>query len=70
VYPWRIEWGTYPDPGIPSQQARVYLEGIQIMERNYDRPYRPKVFWIELGNQERAESLEEAIFSNVRIGSR
>jgi hypothetical protein len=42
----------------------------QIMERNYDRPYRPKTFWIELGNQERAETLEEAIWSNVRIGSR
>ena len=68
VYPWRLEWGTYPE--IPSQQVRVILEGLQIMERNYDRPYRPKTFWIELGNQERAESLEEAIFSNIRIGSR
>jgi hypothetical protein len=68
VYPWRLEWGTYP--GFPAQQARVILEGLQIMERNYDKPYRPATFWIELGNQERAESLEEAIFSNVRIGSR
>jgi hypothetical protein len=68
VYPWRLEWGTYPE--VPTHQARVILEGLQIMERNYDRPYRPKTFWIELGNQERAESLEEAIFSNVRIGSR
>jgi hypothetical protein len=68
VYPWRIEWGTYP--GFPAQQSRVILEGLQIMERNYDRPYRPKTFWIEIGNQDRAESLEEAIFSEIRIGTR
>lgn len=69
VYPWRIEWGTWPDVR-DAQQVRVYLEGIQIMERNYDRPYHPKTFWIELGNQERSETLEEAIWSNVRMGNR
>ena len=68
VYPWRIEWGTYPGHG--TQQVRVFLEGVRILERNYDRPYRPNPFWIELGNQERAETLEEAIWSNVRIGTR
>jgi hypothetical protein len=68
VYPWRMEWGSWK--GLQSQQVRVHLEGVQIMERNYDRPYHPKTFWIELGNHERAETLEECIWSNVIIGSR
>lgn len=68
VYPWRIEWGSWQ--GLQSQQVRVFLEGVQIMERNYDKAYHPKTFWIELGNQERAETLEECIWSNIIIGSR
>lgn len=68
VYPWRVEWGSYP--GLSAQQVRVFLEGFQIMERNYDPVYHPKTHWIELGGGPRNETLEEAIFSNVRIGSR
>ena len=29
VYPWRIEWGTFP--GIPSQHVKVFLEGLEIL---------------------------------------
>ena len=68
VYPWRIEWGTFP--GIPSQHVKVFLEGLEILNRNYDRPYSPNPHWVELGNCDREETLEEAIWSNLRIGTR
>ena len=68
VYSWRIEWGTFP--GIPSQHVKVFLEGLEILNRNYDRPYRPNPHWVELGNCDREETLEQAIWSNLRIGTR
>ena len=68
VYSWRIEWGTFP--GIPSQHVKVFLEGLEILNRNYDRPYSPNPHWVELGNCAREETLEQAIWSNIRIGSR
>jgi len=68
VYPWRIEWGTFP--GIPSQHVKVFLEGLEILNRNYDRPYSPNPHWVELGNCDREETLEQAIWSNIRIGTR
>ena len=68
VYPWRIEWGTFP--GIPSQHVKVFLEGLEILKRNYDRPYSPNPHWVELGNCDREETLEQAIWSNLRIGTR
>ena len=68
VYSWRIEWGDFP--GISSQRVKVFLDGFEMLTRNYDAPYHPKTHWIELGNCQREETLEEAIWSNVRIGSR
>lgn len=68
VYHWRVEWGDYR--GLEKMQVRVLIDGIQIMERNYSKIYHLATHWIELGNQERAESLEEAIYSNVKIGNR
>ncbi|HXV60796.1 MAG TPA: hypothetical protein VEK15_08885 [Vicinamibacteria bacterium] len=68
VYEWRIEWGSFP--GINSQHVKVFLDGFEILTRNYDPIYHPKTHWIELGQCERQETLEQAIFSNVRIGSR
>ena len=68
VYSWRIEWGDFS--GISSQHVKVFLDGFEILNRNYDAVYRPKTHWIELGNCQRKETLEEAIWSNVRIGSR
>ena len=68
-YSWLIEWGTFQ--GIPNaQHVKVFLDGFEILSRNYDRPYTPNPHWVELGNCEREETLEQAIFSNVRIGSR
>ena len=68
IYSWRIEWGTFP--GIPSQHVKVFLDGFEILSRNYDKPYSPNPHWVELGNCERKETLEQAIWSNIRIGSR
>lgn len=68
VYEWKIEWGKFP--GIPSEHVKVFLEGLEILNRNYDRPYHPKTHWVELGQCEREETLEQAIYSNIRIGSR
>ncbi len=68
-YQWRVEWGSFPwQP--ESQQVRVLLDGDEVLVRNYDAPYRPGTHWIELGAAPRNESLEQAIFSNVRIGTR
>jgi hypothetical protein len=68
IYDWRIEWGTFP--GIRAQHVKVFLQGIEILNRNYDPVYHPKTHWIELGNCQREETLEQAIFSNVRITTR
>jgi hypothetical protein len=68
VYEWRIEWGDFP--GINSQHVKVFLDGIEILNRNYAEPYHPKTHWIELGQCQREETLEGAIYSNVRIGNR
>ncbi len=69
VYNWRMEWGAFPNV-VSSQRARVLLDGAEIMARNYDPIYRPSVHWIELGMAPRNETLEQAIFSNVKIGVR
>ena len=68
VYEWRIEWGDFP--GFQSQHVKIFLEGIEILNRNYDAVYHPNPHWIELGQCERQETLEGAIFSNIRIGTR
>ncbi len=68
IYTWRIEWGSFPE--ITSQRVRVLVDGIVTMERNYDNHYNPTRHWIELGCAPRQESLEQAIYSNVRIGTR
>jgi hypothetical protein len=69
IYTWRIEWGSFPEL-TSSQRVRVLLDGVVIMERNYDNVYAPARHWIELGCAPRQESLEQAIYSNVRIGTR
>ncbi len=68
IYHWRVEWGNYR--GLEKMQVKVFIDGIEIMVRNYSKTYHPATHWIELGNQERAEGLEEAIYSNVKIGNR
>jgi hypothetical protein len=69
VYTWRIEWGSFPDL-TNSQRVRVMVDGEVVMERNYDRAYLPSTHWVELGGAPRNESLEQAVYSNVRIGRR
>jgi hypothetical protein len=68
VYEWRLEWGTFP--GYPDQHVKLFLDGIEILNRNYGPVYHPKTHWIELGQCEREETLDLAIYSNVRIGPR
>jgi hypothetical protein len=68
VYEWRLEWGTFP--GNRHQHVKVFLQGIEILNRNYSKVYHPNPHWIELGNCEREETVEAAIFSNIRIGDR
>jgi hypothetical protein len=68
VYHFRLEWGDFP--GIDTQWVRVLFDGNEILTRNYDFPYAPSTHWVELGGAPRNETLEQAIFSNVRIGTR
>jgi hypothetical protein len=68
VYRFRLEWGDFP--GIDTQWVRVLMDGVEIMTRNYDFPYTPATHWVELGGAPRNETLEQAIFSNVLIGTR
>ena len=67
VYEWALVWGELPGEG---ENVKVFLDGIEILTRNYAEPYHPNPHWIELGNCEREESLEMVIFSNVKIGAR
>jgi len=66
VYRWRVEWG----PEGSSNAARVFLDGAEVISQRYGPAYRPQVHNIELGVQERAESVIGAVYSNVRIGRR
>jgi hypothetical protein len=67
VYQWVMVWGDSPGEG---QNVTVYLDGHDILSRNYSEPYHPKTHWIELGQCDREETLEMATYSNVRIGAR
>jgi hypothetical protein len=68
IYRFRLEWGDFP--GIDTQWVRVLMDDVEIMTRNYDNRYAPSTHWVELGCAPRNETLEEAIFSNIRIGTR
>ncbi len=66
-YRWRVEWG----PGTGRNQARVYVNGIEVMRVEYTPVYEPRTHWVEMGvNESRNESCIGAIYSNVRIGRR
>lgn len=66
VYRWRIEWG----PGALGNTVQVFLDDVPILLQQYTRDYAPKQHRIELGVEERRESIVGAIYSNVRIGRR
>jgi hypothetical protein len=66
-YRWRVEWG----PGTDRNEARVFVNGIEVMRVEYTPDYEPRTHWVEMGvNESRDESCIGAIFSNVRIGRR
>ena len=69
IYTFRLEWGAFPEI-VSSQRARVLLDGVEIMARNYDPLYRPAQHVVELGMAPRGESLEGVTYSNVTIGVR
>ncbi len=69
TYHFRLEWGAFPEV-VSSQRARVLLDGREILVRNYDPIYKPATHWIELGMGPRDETLEQVLYSNVRIGTR
>ncbi len=66
VYHFRLEWGQEGD----GLAARLLMNDREMFFLNYRRPYRPLRHRLELGAASRAESPEEAIYSNVRIGTR
>lgn len=63
VYTWRVDWG----PADGAQTARVYLDGVERMQIRYNRPYQPNTHWIELGIQDREESVIDAIYRNFVV---
>jgi hypothetical protein len=66
VYRWRVEWGSTGG----GNEARVLLDGRVIIQTAYGPAYRPAEHWIEMGVEERAESIPGTIYRNVRIGRR
>jgi hypothetical protein len=62
VYTWRIDWGRNGDT-----IAQVLLDGVEIMEVNYSRPYQPHTQWVELGVDERDESVIGAVYRNFLV---
>lgn len=66
TYTIRVEWG----PGIGSQIVKVYLDGVEQFAQTYTNIYRPATHWIELGIQERKESIVGITYSNLKIGVR
>lgn len=63
TYTWRVDWG----PSGGANIARVFLDGSEIMSLGYNRPYQPSTHYIELGLQERHESVIDAIYRNLTI---
>lgn len=66
AYRWRLEWG----PRGGGNEARVLLDDQVIIRTSYGPTYRPDQHWIELGVEERAESIVGVVYRNVRIGRR
>lgn len=66
AYQWRLEWG----PSGSGNAARVFVDGQLVISTGYGPAYRPEQHWIEMGIQERAETIVGLVFRNVRIGRR
>jgi hypothetical protein len=66
AYRWRVEWG----PGGSGNEARVLLDGRVVIRTGYGPSYQPADHWIEMGVEERAESIPGVVYRNVSIGRR
>ena len=66
VYQWRLEWG----PEGEAHVVRLFLNGQSIIRLDYERAYDPSTLYVELGIEERQESVVGAVYRNVRIGPR
>jgi hypothetical protein len=66
VYTWRVQWG----PAAGAHTAKVFLDGVEMMQIRYTRAYLPNTHWIEFGIAERGESVIDAVYSNIVIGRR
>ncbi|HSF20064.1 MAG TPA: hypothetical protein VLK65_31395 [Vicinamibacteria bacterium] len=66
AYSWRVEWG----PTSLGNEARVFLDGQLVMRTAYGPRYEPQEHWIEMGVEERSESIVGIVYRNVRIGPR
>lgn len=63
VYTWRVEWG----PDEEDELARVLLDGVEIIRLPYTHQYLPNTHWIELGIEERKESIIGLVYKNLAI---
>ena len=64
IYTWLLEWGPVSDD---SNFAFLYIDGRLMLEIEYDPPYTPSNHTVEMGIAARAESITDAVYSNVRI---
>ena len=63
VYTWRVDWG----PSGEDELARVFLDGVEVMRLPYLHSYQPNVHWIELGVEERRESIIGLVYRNFAV---
>ena len=66
VYQWRLEWGPEGEVHV----VRLFLNGQSIIRLDYERAYDPSTLYVELGIEERQESVVGTVYRNVRIGPR
>ena len=66
TYRIRLEWGREGEPLV----CRLFIDDRQIFFFHYPRAYNPVIHRIELGAAGRAETPEDAVYSNVVIGTR
>lgn len=66
VYHWRLEWGPEGDAHV----VRLILEDQVIIRIDYGREYDARELFVELGIEERAESVVGAVYRHVSIGPR
>lgn len=63
VYTFRVEWG----PSGAANRARVLLDEREVLTIFYNRPYQPNRHFIELGIEDRNESVIDAIYRNFTV---